>query len=80
MKTLEITANITKRDQLQLEQPLPPEAKGRVRVLIMLPDEEDIPEAEWLHAASTNPVFQFLNDPEEDIYTEEDGKPFEAEE
>ena len=80
MKTIETTANIKKRNQLQLERPLPPEARGRVRVLIMIPEEEDITEAEWLHVASTNPVFQFLNDSKEDIYTEEDGRPFEVEE
>ena len=29
----------------------------------------------WLSAISSNPSFAFLNDPEEDIYTLEDGKP-----
>jgi hypothetical protein len=29
----------------------------------------------WLHAIGTNPSFAFLHDPEEDIYTLEDGKP-----
>lgn len=39
-------------------------------------DSEEIDEYEWLHAAANNPVFDFLNDPEEDIYTLADGKPF----
>lgn len=39
-------------------------------------DTEEIDEQEWLHAAANNPVFDFLNDPEEDIYTLADGKPF----
>ncbi|MGD1809235.1 Z1 domain-containing protein [Dapis sp. BLCC M126] len=37
---------------------------------------EEINEQEWLYAAATNPVFDFLKDPEEDIYTLKDGKPF----
>ena len=33
-------------------------------------------EAEWLRAASRNPVFASLERPEEDIYSKEDGQPF----
>ncbi|BDA68721.1 hypothetical protein RIVM261_018510 [Rivularia sp. IAM M-261] len=33
-------------------------------------------ELEWLKAALQNPAFDFLRDPEEDIYTLADGKPF----
>jgi tetratricopeptide (TPR) repeat protein len=36
----------------------------------------DIDDSEWLQAAATNPAFDFLKDPEEDIYTLADGKPF----
>ena len=39
-------------------------------------DAEEIDEQEWLHAAASNPVFNYLKDPEEDIYTLTDGKPF----
>ncbi|MCT7950787.1 Z1 domain-containing protein [Ancylothrix sp. C2] len=39
-------------------------------------DSEEIDEQEWLHAAANNPVFAFLHDAEEDIYTLADGKPF----
>ncbi|MHC5732859.1 MAG: hypothetical protein ACYTXY_54255, partial [Nostoc sp.] len=39
-------------------------------------DEEEIDEQEWLKAAASNPVFNFLKDPEEDISTLADGKPF----
>lgn len=39
-------------------------------------DYEEIDEQEWLQAAANNPVFDFLKDPEEDIYTLADGKPF----
>jgi len=36
---------------------------------------DDLDEQTWLNAIATNPSFAFLNDPEEDIYTLEDGKP-----
>ena len=39
-------------------------------------NSEEIDEQEWLHATAKNPVFDFLKDPEEDIYTLTDGKPF----
>ena len=39
-------------------------------------DSAEMDEREWLKAASNNPVFDFLKDPEEDIYTLADGKPF----
>ena len=31
---------------------------------------------EWLHAIAANDAFAFLADPVEDIYTPEDGEPF----
>jgi hypothetical protein len=37
---------------------------------------DEIDEQKWLKAAAGNPVFDFLKDPEEDIYTLADGKPF----
>ncbi len=43
---------------------------------ILIPDQTDIDECEWLRAAATNPAFDFLKEPEEDIYTLADGKPF----
>jgi hypothetical protein len=37
-------------------------------------------EIEWLKAAANNPVFAFLQDPAEDIYSLSDGKPFQLHE
>jgi hypothetical protein len=42
----------------------------------LISDETDIDEKEWLQAAASNPAFDFLKEPEEDIYTLTDGKPF----
>ncbi len=36
----------------------------------------DWSEDEWLRAAASNPVFADLGDPEEDIYSLDDGRPF----
>ena len=49
--------------------------QGRVRV-ILIPEEAEIGENEWLKAAASNPAFDFLEDPDEDIYTLDDGQPF----
>ena len=46
---------------------------AEVLVTFMAPE---ITEREWLRAAMKNPTFDFLHDPEEDIYTLSDGKPF----
>ena len=63
--------------RLVLDAPLPIAGPSRVRVIILVAEEEiEIAEQEWLRAASANPAFEFLKDPEEDIYTLADGKPF----
>jgi len=51
-----------------------------VRVSHLLPEDSDISETEWLQAAVANSAFDFLKDPEEDIYTLSDGRPFHDEE
>jgi len=60
---------------------------GRVRVTVLvaplLPVEtqdenyslEEMDEKTWHHGIVSNPVFDFLKDPAEDIYTAEDGEP-----
>ena len=47
-----------------------------VRVSHLLPEDSDISETEWVQAAAANPAFDFLKDPEEDVYTLSDGEPF----
>jgi hypothetical protein len=39
-------------------------------------EDEECDEAEWLRAAAQSPAFDSLAEPEEDVYTIEDGKPF----
>lgn len=79
MKALEVTGTVDKSGQLHLDKPLAMGSDHRVRVILLFPEAEEIEEIEWLRAATTNPVFAFLHDPEEDIYTLEDGKPLDDE-
>ncbi|MCY7323138.1 MAG: hypothetical protein LH660_15370 [Phormidesmis sp. CAN_BIN36] len=75
MKAVEITGTVDERGHLQLDQPLINAKSSRVRAILLFPDAEEMEEQAWLKAAASNPVFAFLHDPEEDIYTLEDGKP-----
>ncbi len=76
MKAIEATGVIDEQHRLILDETLPIAEKSKVRVIILLPEESDIGETEWLKTAASNPAFDFLKEPEEDIYTREDGKPF----
>ena len=76
MKAIEVEGTVDEEGQLHLDEPLTAFGPGRVRVILLVPDEGDMQEREWLNAASKNPAFDFLKDAEEDIYTLTDGKPF----
>jgi hypothetical protein len=75
-RAIEITGKIDAYRHLVVDDVLPIKGPRNVRVIILVPEEEDIDESEWLQAASENPSFAFLKDPEEDIYSISDGKPF----
>ncbi len=79
MRALEVTGTVDEQGRLHLEQTLSNVSPGPVRVIVLFPEETDISEQEWLRAASNNPTFDFLNDPEEDIYTVAEGEPFSVE-
>jgi hypothetical protein len=76
MHAIETTGRIDERGSLRLDEQLPIERQGPVRVIILLPDIDEPGEAEWLHAVASNPAFADLADSREEIYTLEDGKPF----
>lgn len=76
IKAFEITGRIDANHRLVLDEPLPDVSPTPVRVIILLPEEVDIEEKEWCRVAATNPAFDFLKEPEEDIYTLADGRPF----
>ena len=75
-KAIEATGTIDAERRLVLDEPLSVVGPKRVRVIILLPEDTEVDEKEWLRAASTNPAFDFLKEPEEDIYTLEDGRPY----
>ena len=74
MKAIEIVGTI-EDGGVRLDQPLPPGVAGRVRLIILVGEDEPS-EQEWLHAAHRGGAFDCLNAPEEDRYTLRDGKPF----
>ncbi|CAN5494898.1 MAG: hypothetical protein ACR2M8_10780 [Pyrinomonadaceae bacterium] len=74
LTAMETTATIGTNRQLLLDEDLPENASSKVRVIVLF-DEDDFSEKEWLRVASKNDAFDFLNEETEDIYTLEDGKP-----
>lgn len=79
MKAVEIMGNVDNEGFLKLEKPLALKNR-RVKVIILLPEDELLDDALWLQAATSNNAFDFLNDEAEDIYSLEDGKPFQPNE
>ena len=75
MTAIETTGNVDAQHQLRLDEPLPI-GPGRVRVIVLVPESEEIGEKAWAKAAATSPAFDFLKEAPEDIYTKNDGKPF----
>lgn len=76
MNAIETAGIVDAQPQLRLDEPLPIAEQSRVRVIILVPEADDIPEPAWAKAASANPAFDFLNDAAEDVYTAANGRPF----
>jgi len=75
-KAIELSGTIDAQRRLVLDDQLPVKGPARVRVIIILPDDEEIDESSWLRAAAANPAFEFLKDSAEDVYSVKDGRPF----
>ena len=75
LTAIETTGTIEQSGRIVIDETFSVSAPTPVRVIVLFPENEDFSENEWLQAASKNPVFDFLNEPEEDIYTLADGKP-----
>jgi hypothetical protein len=76
MNAIETTGVVDAQHQLRLDKPLPIAGQSRVRVIVLVPEETDIPEPAWASAAAASPAFDFLKETGEDIYTTADGQPF----
>ena len=76
MQALETVGTIDKQGHLILSKPL--EFRNKVvKIIVLIADDDDtIENEEWLAALSTNPVYDFLKNNEEDIYSFSDGQPF----
>ena len=75
-KAIELEGAVDEQHRLHLDVSLPDAASGPVRILVLIPDLLEPTEPDWARAVATNPVFEFLHDPAEDIYSPTDGKPF----
>jgi hypothetical protein len=50
-------------------------AGQKVKIIILIREEDEFDDEEWIQAAAQSGSFEFLNDPGEDIYSKQDGKP-----
>lgn len=75
MKTIEAVGTVEEGSRVRLDEPLPAGVNGRVRLIILVGEDEPA-EQDWLHVAQQGGAFDFLNAPEEERYTLRDGKPF----
>jgi len=75
MKAIEAVGTIDQDRRVVLDEPLPKGVAGRVRVIILLGEDEPN-EQEWLRAVEQGGALDFLKDVREDVYSLNDGKPF----
>jgi hypothetical protein len=76
LTAIEVTGTIDEQHQLRLDEALPVSGPRRVRVIVLYPLDDTWDETEWLRTAASNPAFADVANPEEDIYSLSDGKPF----
>jgi hypothetical protein len=82
MRAIETSGTLDAQGHIQLDTPQPQAKPSRVRIIMLLDDDDDLGPGQWESAMvydrpeviGTNPSFAFLNDPEEDIYTLADSK------
>jgi len=74
MHAVETVARIDQNGNIRLSKPLKLRNQD-VRIIILLPENDDITDEVWLQVAIQNPAFEFLHDEGEDIYSLADGKP-----
>ncbi len=77
MRAIEINSKTDKTGHLKINYRLD-KSDIKVRILILLDeDNTNIDEEQlWLGSISKNPAFEFLYDPSEDIYSLNNGEPF----
>ncbi len=74
MKAIEIKASIDEKGNLKMDTPLKI-VNQRVKIIILVPEGNDLDDDEWMEGHSSNPAFDFLKEEAENIYTLADGNP-----
>lgn len=77
MKAIEITTKTDKTGHLKINYPIN-KRESDVRIIILVDEKNDDVDEEklWMNSISSNPVFDFLKDSNENIYSLADGEPF----
>jgi len=76
MKAIEINAKTDKYGHLKINYPVnKPESEVRIIILIDEKSDEADEEKLWIKAIASNPAFDFLSEPGENIYFLTDGEP-----
>jgi len=80
LRAIETTGRVVDARHIETATELP--VGQAVRLVVLLPeaDGDEFSEAEWREMAAHSAAYAFLADPEEDVYTLEDGKPLELDE
>ena len=76
MRAIEINSKTDKKGHLKIDCQLD-KSESNVRVLILVEENSDNDEEKnWLDSISSSPAFDFLKDESENIYSINDGEPF----
>lgn len=78
MKAIEVMGTVDQDGFLCLPEKIPISTGGPVRIIVLTEDDGEISESQWQKSAAVNPAFDFLKEPQEDIYSVSDGKIFRA--
>ncbi len=73
MRALELTGRIDEKGFIRIDKPLRVVNK-RIKIIILMQEDGDLSDEDWLYAASSNPAFDFLNEEAENIYALPDEK------
>lgn len=76
LTAIELNGIVNEQHQLQVDQLLPISGPKKVRVIVLYASDTEWNEGEWLRAASRDPAFDYLKESTEDIYSVNDGQPF----
>jgi len=75
MRAIEINTMTDKNGHLKINYPIN-KKESNVRLIILVDDSNDDDDKLWMKAVTSNPAFDFLNEPTENIYSLTDGEPF----